>query len=293
MTVLEHAWLPRTSCDEGCVDAAGEQGVSQSWLQALRATRRITLTALLLFALPLLAMPLPRRVGFQRHYCRFVMRSLGIRISLCGNPVRNLPGVLVVSNHVSWTDVFAIGAVMPGSFVARADLVEWPAIGLAARMMGIIPIERASLRKLPDVVHTVTNRLGEGRTVVAFPEGTTYCGPHHGRFRPAVFQGAVRSGRPVQPVRLTYRHADGRPSTLTAFLGSDSLWNSLKRTVRTRVTVVEIVVESLQLPGDCRRELAARCEIAVRGRPVSTSVCGAECCSCTPDSPSGRECHPA
>jgi 1-acyl-sn-glycerol-3-phosphate acyltransferase len=273
MSVLEHAWLPRTSCDEGCVEAGDVPAVLRSWLRAIRALRRITLTAILLIVLPLLAVPLPRRVGIQRHYCRLVLRSLGIRIVLCSNPVRNLPGVLVVSNHVSWTDVFAIGAVLPGSFVARADLIEWPAIGLAARMMGIIPIERTSLRQLPGVVDAVTDRLDQGRTVVAFPEGTTYCGSHHGRFRPAVFEGAVQSGRPVQPVRLTYRHADGRPSTQTAFLGGDSLWNSLRRTVRTRVTVVEIVVESLQLPGDCRRELAARCETAIRGvRPVPRSL---------------------
>lgn len=263
MTAIEHAWLPKTSCDEFCVDDAPVE--QRSWLRGIRVTRRVALTAMLLFALPLLAVPLPRRVGIQRHYCRLVMRSLGIRISLLGNPVRNIPGVLVVSNHVSWTDVFAIGAVLPGSFVARADLVQWPAIGIAARMMGIIPIERANLRELPGVVNVVRDRLRQGRTVVAFPEGTTYCGPHHGRFRPAVFQGAVETGSPVQPVRLTYRHADGRPSTLTAFLGSDDLWASVRRSVRARLTVVELTVESLQLPGNCRRQLAARCERAVRG----------------------------
>ena len=265
MTAVAHAWMPRNRCDEACVAGADELATWRSTLSAIRAARRIALTAMLLLALPVLAIPLPRRVGIQRHYCRLVMRSLGIRISLLGNPVRNIPGVLVVSNHVSWTDVFAIGAVLPGSFVARADLVEWPAIGMAARMMGIIPIERSSLRELPGVVDSVTERLRQGRTVVLFPEGTTYCGPHHGRFRPAVFQGAVESGSPVQPIRLTYRHADGRPSTLTAFLGSESLWASVRRVVRTRVTVVEMTVESVQLPGDCRRELAARCEQAVRG----------------------------
>lgn len=277
MGTVGHAWLPKTSCDEGCVDSGDASAASKPWLRGLRAYRRIVVTALLLFALPLLAVPLPRRVGIQRHYCRLVMRSLGIRVSRMGNPVRNIPGVLVVSNHVSWTDVFAIGAVMPGSFVARADLVQWPAIGVAARMMGIIPIERSNLRDLPGVVDVVKDRLRQGRTVIAFPEGTTYCGPHHGRFRPAVFQGAVESGSPVQPVRLTYRRADGTPSTLTAFLGSESLWASVRRIVRARLTVVELTVESLQLPGHCRRQLAARCEEAVRGpRLPNASLLGSD-----------------
>jgi hypothetical protein len=54
-----------------------------------------------------------------------------------------------------------------------------------------------------------------------------------------------------------------RPSTVTAFLGDDSLWASVKRTVGTRGTVVDLVVGSLELPGSSRRELAARCEAAV------------------------------
>jgi 1-acyl-sn-glycerol-3-phosphate acyltransferase len=116
----------------------------------------------------------------------------------------------------------------------------------------------------PAVVTAVSHRLRRGRTVVAFPEGTTFCGPHHGRFRPAVFQAAVDVGRPVQPLRLVYRDAGGRARTLTALLGEDSLWASLKRTLLARGTVVDVAVGALQLPGADRRELAARCEAVVR-----------------------------
>ena len=125
---------------------------------------------------------------------------------------------------------------------------------------------RESVRRLPGVVDAVAHRLSAGRTVVAFPEGTTWCGPDHGRFRPAMFQAAVDTGRPVQPLSLTYHHRDGRPSTVTAFLGEDSLWASLNRIARARRTVVGVEVRSLELPGPSRRDLAVRCEVAVRGR---------------------------
>lgn len=257
-----HAWLPRTSCDEGCVRAGlGQPG--HRAVEAVRLARRITLTALLLTALPLLAVPLPGHLHIKRIYCRAVLRALGIRIALSGGPIRNLQGMLVVSNHLSWVDVFAIGAVMPGSFVARADLIDWPAVGLAARMANVIPIERQSLRRLPEVLDLIEQRLRGGNTVVAFPEGTTFCGRDHGTFRPALFQAAINGGRPVQPLHLSYRHRDGSPSTVTAFLGEDSLWASLKRTVRARRTVVHVEVRALQLPGTARSELAARCEAAV------------------------------
>lgn len=263
MNRAEHAWLPRASCDESCVRAGGGTPGHPA-LAALRAAVRIAMTLLLLPAVVLLAVPLPGRSRAQRVYCRMVLRCLGVRIIVSGGPIRNLSGVLVVSGHVSWVDIFAIGAVLPGSFVARADLIEWPAVGHAARIMKVIPIERASLRRLPDVVDTVAARLRAGQTVVAFPEGTTWCGLAYGEFRPAMFQAAVDAGRPVQPLRLTYHHRDGAPSTVAAFVGDDTLWQSVRRIVRARLTVVHVEVASLELPGTDRRDLAARCAQAVR-----------------------------
>jgi 1-acyl-sn-glycerol-3-phosphate acyltransferase len=208
---------------------------------------------------------MPGKSRTQRIYCRLMLRCLGVRITTSGGPIRNLRGVLVVSGHVSWVDIFVIGAVLPGSFVARADLIEWPALGLLARLMKVIPIERASLRRLPDVVRAVADRLSAGQTVVAFPEGTTWCGVGYGRFRPAMFQGAIDAGRPVQPLRLTYHHRDGQPSTIPAFIGDDSLLESVRRVITARLTVCHVQVQSLQLPGEDRRDLTARCEAAVRG----------------------------
>jgi 1-acyl-sn-glycerol-3-phosphate acyltransferase len=182
-----------------------------------------------------------------------------------GSPIRNIRGVLVVSSHVSWLDVFAIGAVLPGSFVARADMFSGVATGIVARILRIIPIERSSLRRLPDVVDAAARRLRAGQTVVAFPEGTTWCGIASGTFYPAMFQAAIDAGRPVQPVRLTYRHVDGSVSTAPAYVGTDNLGRSLCRVVRARRTVARLRVESLELPGCDRRALASRCQSAVRG----------------------------
>jgi 1-acyl-sn-glycerol-3-phosphate acyltransferase len=259
---IEHAWLPRATCDASCVSAgAAGQRVVVAWRVAIRAT----FAMLLLSATPLLAIPTPGRAHIQRGYCRLMLRCLGVRITVFGGPIRNLQGVLVVSGHVSWLDIFAIGSVMPGRFVARADLVDWIGLGMVARLMKVIPIDRANLRRLPEVVGTVAERLRAGQTVVAFPEGTTWCGLAYGRFRPAMFQAAVDAGRPVQPFRLTYHHRDGRPSTVAAYVGDDTLIASIRRLITAQRTIVRVQVESLQLPGTDRRDLAARCEAAVRG----------------------------
>jgi 1-acyl-sn-glycerol-3-phosphate acyltransferase len=208
-----------------------------------------------------------------------VLRCFGVRITVSGSPIRNLRGVLVVSGHISWLDAFCIGSVSPGSFVARADMFTGGASGVMARILKIIPIERASLRRLPGVVDAVTRRLRAGKTVVAFPEGTTWCGWHgndvgdgaragqthkgSGSFYPAMFQAAIDAARPVQPLRLTYHHVDGSVSTAPAFVGDDTLFRSICRLLTVRRTVARVHVESLQLPGTSRRDLARRCQSAV------------------------------
>jgi 1-acyl-sn-glycerol-3-phosphate acyltransferase len=261
---VEHSWLPRASCDASCVSATAA-AAGRPVIVALRIAVRATFAVLLLSATPLLAIPVPGRSHVQRGYCRLMLRCLGVRITVSGGPIRNLQGVLVVSGHVSWVDIFAIGSVMPGRFVARADLVDWIGLGMVARLMKVIPIDRANLRRLPEVVGTVADRLRAGQTVVAFPEGTTWCGLAYGQFRPAMFQAAVDAGRPVQPFRLTYQNRDGRPSTVAAYVGDDTLLASIRRLITAQRTIVRVHVESLQLPGSDRRDLAARCEAAVRG----------------------------
>jgi 1-acyl-sn-glycerol-3-phosphate acyltransferase len=285
-TVCAHAWLPRATCDAHCLHAGAAQA-SRRVVVGLRVARRVTL--LLLFAplLPLFAVVLSSWSKSRKIYCRLLLWCLGVRITLSGGPIRNLPGVLVVSEHMSWLDILTIGAVLPStrwraspvSFVARADVAVNFAVRMMDRIVRVIPIERASLRQLPAVVDTVAARLYAGHTVVAFPEGTTWCGwagddaargqagrSHQGSgpFYPAMFQAAVDTGRPVQPLRLRYHHRDGRISTVPAFIGDDTLLRSIGRLMVARRTVARIYVESLQLPGEDRRELARRCQAAIR-----------------------------
>lgn len=116
--VTEHSWLPRATCGVSCV-SVGDAAQVRRPLVVLRVALRVMLALLLVPGVPLVVMPLPGRTRVQRIYCRLVLRLFGVRITVSGSPVRNLRGVLVVSGHVSWLDVFCIGSVLPGS-VRRA-----------------------------------------------------------------------------------------------------------------------------------------------------------------------------
>jgi hypothetical protein len=62
---------------------------------------------------------------------------------------------------------------------------------------------------------------------------------------------------------LTYHHVDGLISTAPAFVGDDTLLAAMCRLMTQRRTLAHVHVESLQLPGTERRDLARRSQAAV------------------------------
>lgn len=259
LPVSAHSWMPVSPCGPSCVETPARAG-------SLRVATRLAGIAGVLISFPLAHYIAPRRkrAAVQRWYARTLLSCCGIRLRIVdrrGTAAED--GALIVARHIGWTDVLALTAVEPMGFVARADLVDWPALGDIARRVRVIPIERERLRTLPDVVDAVARRLGAGERVAFFPEGTTWCGRAHGGFRPALFQAAVESGKPVQPIRLRYLDHHGELSTVPGFVGADSLIASVRRVLRSRGVSAEIVLEPLEAPGTDRHDLARRCERAV------------------------------
>lgn len=269
---MTHAWMPASPCGTGCrtapVATAG----------ALRVVVRCVLIALLLLVFPLLlagrVLPAPGRRAAARLGARGLLAALGIGLDRrVGRPADAGVGTLVVANHVSWTDILVLAACFPCRFVARADLVDWPVLGLLARIVKVIPIARDRLRTLPDTVDEVKDALRGGATVVVFPEGTTWCGTAYGRFRPALFQAAVDTGATVRPVGIAYRERTGAPSTATAFVGAEGIGESMSRILRLKGVRAEVVtVADLDAIGGDRRDLARRAERSVRGAGDVTAV---------------------
>ncbi|RBO96954.1 lysophospholipid acyltransferase family protein [Nocardia puris] len=283
-----HAWMPSSPCGPGCIEPTDEIGTAGVVVRALGVAG-----LLLTYPVGHLATPAAHREELQRKYARVLLRCMGMRLRVVDNRVPTEPvpaeravaarigaeraanaaaryadtgtGVLVVTGHVGWSDVVALAAVQPLGFVARADLIDWPVLGALARLMRVIPIERERLRALPGIVEQIADRLAAGERVAVFPEGTTWCGRAYGSMRPALFQAAIDTGTYVQPVRLRYLDRHGTQCTVPGFVGEDSFGDSAGRIFRSRGITVEIVLEAPEYPGTDRRDLARRCERAVRG----------------------------
>lgn len=181
------------------------------------------------------------------------------RLTVNGGPGR--PGTLIVANHISWLDVVSLLAVEPVTVLAKREVGRWPVIGALARRAGSQFIDRDGLRQLPYVVAELASTLASGRSVVVFPQATTWCSVPGGRFRRATFQAAADAGAPVRPVTIRY-YQRGTRSTTAAFLGDESFRASLHRVARARELTVHVTAHT-PLHGSDRRQLAAQAQAAV------------------------------
>jgi len=237
-------WGPYSPCGPDCLPPSTTRA-------PLRVARRLAA----LVGLALLA-PLLLAVARQTLH-RLVLRAAGVRLRVVGTLG---PDGLVVANHLSWIDVVALGAVAPVRMIAKAEVADWPVIGPLAARTGALFVDRARISGLPAVVADTAAALRAGALVGVFPEGTTWCGVAAGPFRRAPFQAALDARVPVRPVRITFTLPDGRPTTAGAFLGDETLADSLLRVLRLpRLDCTLTVLPPLAPTGD-RRTLAARAE---------------------------------
>lgn len=132
-------------------------------------------------------------------------RLLGMEVELTGTfPLRTGDtGFLLVSNHVSWTDIPVIGGLVQINFLSKAEVKRWPLIGRLAHISGTLFIQRGA-GKTDQVARQMAAYLDEGRSVLFFPEGTTSDGRRVGRFHRKLFRTCEHTQTQVVPVAIQY-----------------------------------------------------------------------------------------
>lgn len=307
ITPAVNPWLRMGPCSPGaCVQAAGSAAGTLRLAARLLAATCVVLAGLPV-ALAACHAPGDVRAEITRLWARLLLRALGLRLEVStpeaspqnpgGRPAEAGPGepgggaagdpggravgtgALVVANHISWLDPLVIAAAVPSRPLAKHEISRWPVVRTLAAGSGALFIDRERLSALPDAVATVAGALRAGDTVVAFPEGTTWCGRGMGSFRPAVFQAAIDAGAAVRPATLRY-HEGGLTSTRACYVGDDSLLASVLRVAATRRLVVEVrlsapVSPAPASPAPAARRPQARAALArVAEAQVRTGVAG-------------------
>jgi 1-acyl-sn-glycerol-3-phosphate acyltransferase len=172
---------------------------------------------------------------------------LGLRVRVIGAPLARGRPTVFVSNHASWMDIPALGACLPACFIAKGEVGRWPVISIIARLGRTVFVSRratGAARENADI----RKRLGNGDSLILFPEGTTSDGARVMPFRSA-FLAVAESDQPhaVQPVSIVYDELDFLPvrradRALFAWFGDMDLASHFNRIARHRGLRVTIVL---------------------------------------------------
>jgi 1-acyl-sn-glycerol-3-phosphate acyltransferase len=205
--------------------------------------------AIVLLVFPLCGLPARNRIN--RAWSRVLVAVCGARIVVDGEPIPERiaatgvepwsPGRLVVSNHISWIDVFALNAALPCRFVAKAEIGRWPLLGPLVTRSGTLYIERGRRHAVASTNHSVRDHLKAGESVAIFPEGTTTDGRTLLPFHSNLLAPALEVGAPVWPIGIRYTDG-GEPTDAAAFIGEMDLVTSLVKVLTARDLAIRITV---------------------------------------------------
>ncbi|AZT83045.1 1-acyl-sn-glycerol-3-phosphate acyltransferase [Marinobacter sp. NP-4(2019)] len=261
-------------------------------MEMIRLVLRLTLFSAFLLATALIAVScliaetVTRRAIDRAPIARFCFhgasRCLGLRIRQQGLPASG--PVLLVSNHISWSDIPVLGGATPLRFLSKAEVSRWPVIGWLARQAGTLFIVRGGGRAR-EARREITSVLSGGQSVLVFPEGTTSSGLSVLPFHSRLLQAAPEAGVAIQGISIGYTR-QGRPDHLTPFIGDDEFQSHLPRLLRhPAVDVTVIFHPPIQVDGNrpltevteqLRETIAAGVQQIYQARAMEANKEGAE-----------------
>lgn len=215
---------------------------------------------LVLFVLPFCADA--TRLRLKADVSRRILAALGVELE--ADLSHRVPGALIVANHISWIDIFAINAALPSAFVAKEEVRHWPLIGWLAEKGETVFLRRGSRGHARIINQEIAEILDRGGHVAVFPEGTTTDGTHLLHFHAALIQPALAVGRPVLPLAISYWEADGSRSLAPGYVGDVSLMQCTLAIARCKRLVARVTTSPpLGLAGEDRRQVAAAAREAI------------------------------
>lgn len=145
-------------------------------------------------------------------FLKICLPILGVRVrsSLDKELLSRNESFLIISNHLSYLDMFSISSVLPAVFVAGVDGVQDTfLVGTVTRLSGGLFVERQSRSRINEDLNKISKVLNEGVNVVLFPEGTTSNGDSVMPFKSSFFASAIESKTDLLPICIKYRKING------------------------------------------------------------------------------------
>jgi 1-acyl-sn-glycerol-3-phosphate acyltransferase len=147
--------------------------------------------------------------GAQNIACLFhkgVLKCFNLEYETEGELITSRP-TLYISNHISYIDIFVLGSIVPGTYIAKVEVASWPLFGTLAKLQKTLFIERRS-REVGSQIEQIQRHLLNKSNLILFPEGTSATGTHVAPFHSSFFQAAEdeESRIVIQPITIAYTH---------------------------------------------------------------------------------------
>lgn len=196
-----------------------------------------------------------RQTTFQAWAWAFVKISK-MRIKVVGMPPA--PPFFLVCNHLSYTDIPALRAVVKGVFVAKGEVETWFLAGRMCRDMGTIFINRQNRRDIPRAGAKIVERLEQGEGVIVFPEGTSAKGETVLPFNSSFLEFAAQKDLPVSYAAITYTTPTGerRASETVSWWDEKTFLEHLWELFQTREYTATINFGDAPVQNHDRKQLA-------------------------------------
>ncbi len=108
---------------------------------------------------------------------------------------------VVVANHQSTVDIFSLHRLFwHFKWVAKEAMFKMPLIGWNMRLNRYIPIRRGDRNSVVEMFARCREALGQGSSVIIFPEGTRSEDGNLLPFKPGAFELAREAGMPILPI---------------------------------------------------------------------------------------------
>jgi lyso-ornithine lipid O-acyltransferase len=147
--------------------------------------------------------PDPRsRATVLQHIARLLLRLHSIEVTEVGAPPAK--AALIVANHVNYLDPLVVMASHAALPVAKDEVRRWPMIGGLCERAGVQFVTRSRAASGAAALRTMARTLGDGASILNFPEGTTTTGRSVLPLKPGCFAVARIASVPVVPAAIAW-----------------------------------------------------------------------------------------
>lgn len=206
-----------------------------------------------------------------RAWSWLILATTGVNVRVRGlDRVSRGTSYLFVSNHQSIYDIPVLFWSVPFDLriIAKASLGTFPFLGWHLRRTGHVLVQRENPGA--QVFKQIVRLMGEGHSLMVFPEGTRSRDGAVRRFKSGIFRLAIQSGLPVVPIAVRATRHVMRKGHLTTRPGQVSM------EVFAPIPTGGLDVEQAE-------DLAARVRAIVVAATAGNADSGSEVVAATPD----------